>query len=367
MTKIYESQNLIPNTHVGLLSGMAMGSVITQQTLNTFHSAGTNDGLVSQGIARTQEILNNSSSLPRTVIKISSDRETSKLVYTCIKDLTNDPPRESSIQYCPWINIWIDKFGDIFIPQEPHVLISIKLDYRKQLEHNFVIESFGQVDWGDSSCVNTPIPIACSPLIKNGDECFNELLVAFRYDIYILQELGTGIFADNVSIDSRITFFVEKVWIPKILNQKLFGIEGVEKVFVNGDEEGCVIICEPSASIINFIKLDPVNIICNKTSEMVRVFGIEVGRQCLIVELSSIIQGIYKCHIEVLVDYMVWSGKINSISRYSVRQDPDTLKRMSFEEAIRNVITACISGELDPLISISSQITASKRVAPILQ
>ena len=362
VNNIYRSIDLIDNIYAGFLCGMSLGAVITQKTLNTFHSAGSNEG-VSKGSARIQEIFNNSSTLNKTIFTVKNIRDSSKLKFTRFKDLVIDPPHESSLESCLWLDKWIEYFGHVHTPSEPHIIISIKLDFRRQVDKNFYIASMGQINWGDD--INSPIPIACSPLMMEGDACLNELLVAFRYNIDTLRDIGNEILGSNFNFDEILLYFIDKVWIPKFLNIGLYGIEGVEDVFNNGGDS--VIVCDSFSSILDFVHIDPIHIICNKTCEMLRVFGIEVARRCLIIELCSIVPGIYPCHIILLVDYMTWSGKINSISRYSVRQDPDTLKRMSFEEAIRNVVIACINGELDPLVSLSSQIATSKRVISNLQ
>ena len=69
------------NLAIGVLASSAFGAVLTQTTLDTFHNAGCDNDLVSKGIVRIEELLNNSSTLNKITFSISKHIE-EEVVYT---------------------------------------------------------------------------------------------------------------------------------------------------------------------------------------------------------------------------------------------------------------------------------------------
>ena len=356
---MYDNFKLKNNQSIGILAASAIGSELTQSTLNTFHSAGVGNDLVTKGVARIQECANNSSTLNKIIFRIKPTK-LDHIVYTKFEQLIIERPVETCLESCEWIQLWENNFGAVVLPNKPFILISIKIPLSRQLKYDYDIESIKKLNWCNED--NMPIPIACSPLLVKDQYCFNELIVAYIYDSDFINDISQNFLAQEYPLDVKLLYFIERIYIPKLLNMVLFGIQNVERI-IPDDDGGSIIVCNSFASILNFIHLDPVNIICNKTSDMLDIFGIEVARKCLISELINIMPNLLKCNIIVIIDKMTWSGKIDSISRYSARRDPDVLKKISFEEAVRNIIIACVNGEIDYLISTSSKIVASKRIS----
>lgn len=358
--KLKEGTHVPEKISVGLLAAMAIGNNLTQETLNTFHTAGIANELVSKGVSRIQEIFNNSLSLPRTIFTVNTMENMDKLAFTSLGSMCTEDPREVSLQECLWLSEWESNFGNVDVPPGPHVVIAVRIDYRKQLEKKFDLSILQTMTFDSEELPTNPIPLAVSPVLYHDGKCFNEFLLAFTYELDWLIDFGNLVLYDGVDVRQTLLYFVEMLWIPRVLNLPVFGIENVEMVFFDKQYSKSIIVGNMRANLLDVLHISPTTIVCNKASEMVQIFGIEVGKRCLVEELCSIMPGLLVCHIKVLVDYMTWSGKITSISRYSIRQDPDTLKRMSFEEAVRNIICACIGGEVDKLASVSSKIVASK-------
>ena len=361
--------DLVEGQSVGILGATAIGSELTQKTLDTFHAAGTAD-VVIEGVERIQQCLNNSSTINRVFFKVQvAKKDLRHTVYTTLGDVVVQRPKETSIETIEWLSIWESNYGSAkdALPIIPHVLLSVIIPLEKQFEFDVDISTLKHCNFVNEQepwqTTYSPIPIACSPLLSNDSntDFYNELIIAFVYEFENIDEISRGILSPDVDICSKLLYFVERVWIPKIFNIRLFGIKNVLQIISDDRcESKSIILCNSFASLFDVIHIDPIGIVCNKTLEMYNIYGIEVARKCLLVELTEIMTKILPCHVQVIIDIMTWTGRITSITRYSARKT-DVLKRMTFEESVRNVVAACIEGEIDKLSSFSSKIVTSKR------
>jgi hypothetical protein len=339
---------------IGILAASAIGSELTQSTLDSFHMAGIGDDLVIRGVPRIQELLHNSSSLNKIIFTIKHEMDEESIVYTNLaKILFDDILQIKQIEEVEWLNIWEMYYGPVQVPEESHILLKIRLCVKQQLKYKYDISKLKTFQWP-----NLITPIALSPIIQQNESFFNELIIACIYNEVALNELLNNYLAQETPFEHKLLYMREKVWIPRIKNLHLSGIPNVERLLKINNES--LIVCNSFIELSDIIHIDPNNIISNKVSEMYNIFGIEVARRCLIEELCKIMNKILPCHVVTLVDKLTWSGVITAISRYTARKD-DALKRISFEEAIRNIKVACEEGEIDKLCSISSCIVVSKR------
>ena len=340
------------NLPVGILASSALGSELTQTTLDTFHSAGIASGLESR-TSRLQEIFNNTSTLNKILYTLKSDIE-ENIVYTSIKSLVvgKQSPRLVNIEQVEWIKDWATRYGKIEIGND--ILISVCLCLRKQIKNSFPIELLATTRFEFVE------PIAISPLISRGNDLYHQVLFKIERDEALIETIAQTFLDSSVIEADRFLFCFVKIWSPLVLNSYLRGMPGVEsQLKVDGST---LLIASPSIDIQQVIHLDPFRITSNRTSEMLQMFGIEVARRLMIDELGRIMTRILPCHIQIIADTMTWSGKILSISRYTARDFKDALKKISFEEAVRNICKACIDGERDLLMTTDSRIVASKRI-----
>jgi hypothetical protein len=353
-------RTLVDGQSVGILAATAIGSELTQKTLDTFHAAGTAD-VVIEGVERIQQCLNNSSTINRIFFKVGVEKsKLTEVVYTTIGSLVDNRPKwVQNIEEKEWLKVWKHKYGNVVFPEKSHVILSVVLPLKKQILNNFDMSIFKRKSIWKS---NDTLPLAYSPLLFDGVDFYNELLLACTFTQEFVEEMSSNIIAKEFDFYSKLLFFVEKVFIPRALNIHLFGIPNALQIIEDdSNPKRSIILCNSFATIFDVIHIDPFEIVCNKTSEMCAVYGIEVARECLLVELSEIMTKILPCHIEVVINIMTWTGRITSITRYSARKT-DVLKRMTFEESVRNAISACIDGEVDLLSSFSSKIVTSKRI-----
>lgn len=104
----------------------------------------------------------------------------------------------------------------------------------------------------------------------------------------------------------------------------------------------------------------------NSPHEMFEVFGIEAARNCLLKELKNIMIGtgasVNPRHLQIIVDVMVSAGTLMPFTaRGSIRQQLGAYSESSFEQALQAFQRAAVSGNIEPVDSVSTSILIGKR------
>ena len=111
-------------------------------------------------------------------------------------------------------------------------------------------------------------------------------------------------------------------------------------------------------------RVDETRTFSNNMWEIYTLLGVEATRDFLVRELMSVISVdayINQRHVELLVDLMLASGTIMSISRYGIqRNQVGPLAASSFEESLEQFLQAGFYGERDGLTSVSASIICGK-------
>ena len=99
--------------------------------------------------------------------------------------------------------------------------------------------------------------------------------------------------------------------------------------------------------------------------EIYNIFGIEATRQFLIEEFMDVVSSdgtfVNTSHVELLVDMMVYTGSIISISRYGQKKvGSGPLSKASFEESLENFLKAGLNGEKETTDGVSASIILGK-------
>lgn len=102
-------------------------------------------------------------------------------------------------------------------------------------------------------------------------------------------------------------------------------------------------------------QVDAKKTVSNDNLEVLKVLGIEAGRQSLINELRFVFSsyGIYVNyrHISTLVDVMTQRGKLTSITRHGINRvdSAGPLRKCSFEETVEILLEGAMFAEKDLL------------------
>jgi DNA-directed RNA polymerase beta' subunit len=164
----------------------------------------------------------------------------------------------------------------------------------------------------------------------------------------------------------RVIHMEDKV-LPSILDIRVCGVEGVKDIFFEKRKEEWIITTEGSNLYQLFANplIDKTRSMSNDMWEIYEIFGIEAARQFLIEEYMDIVSSdgtfVNASNVELLVDIMVYTGTIISISRYGQKKvGCGPMAKASFEESLENFLKAGVNGEKESANGVSASIMLGK-------
>lgn len=359
ITESYYRSLIDAGESVGILAAQSIGEKQTQQTLNTFHTAGQGNQAVTSGVPRVEELLylgkNPKHSMSTVYLKdeyksIESIRKTigDTITYLSLKDIVIDSDvlvNSDKKYYDKYYRLIYDLSDEI----ECKYSISLIIDMEKLFRYSLSIEcviSILHSKHEHIQCVRSPMVKKCS---KNevDDNIYQTIC---KLDIHI----------DTNSIDledSSDESYVNLILYPSLMRSKICGIDGISDVYFSDNFQ---IIETSGTNLIELMKLNFVDYtrsISNNIWEIYNILGIEGARNYLINEFSSLMTGLNECHILLLVDKMTFKGKLSSITRYTMRnEDRGVFDKASFEESLDHFIKAALYSKKDSTRGVSSSI-----------
>ena len=101
--------------------------------------------------------------------------------------------------------------------------------------------------------------------------------------------------------------------------------------------------------------------------EVNKVLGIEAARNSIIQEIRQVLESqrmdVDVRHIALLADAMTMDGLIRSVGRHGLSgRKAGVLARAAFEETIKHLINAAVTGEEDKLIGITENIIIGQTI-----
>ena len=181
------------------------------------------------------------------------------------------------------------------------------------------------------------------------------------------------IFVDTSDInlpDNRLLFinsenvkeiYLEEVVQPTLYNIIICGIPGIKNIYFNDDENSFETDGSNFQELLGLPFIDSTKTISNNVWDIYNTLGVEATRQFLIEEFMSIMEGINRCHIQLLSEKMTFNGSISSISRYTMRNEEcGPMGKASFEETMDNFLKAGLYGEQEETKGVSASIICGK-------
>ena len=348
-------QSLVSSgTSVGLLSAQSIGSVSTQMTLNSFHSAGLALQLVVSGVPRLLELLNASKKQKVLTSSFSMKKEFNtnidyikKTISHTLKEIKLKELIQKTRITQKRQEIWYDSFFEFF-PNKNNALDEATGCISYMLDKNLLYR------------YNLPLLKIKEMIESRFDGCvviFSPVHVA-QLDIFLFIDITNK--KENLSIEDNFKLFYVDTLRKKIETEMtIFGLAGISDYYIskNSDE---YIINTYGSNLKDIMQLDYVDkesIKTNNLWEVLEISGIEGARLFLLEEMKRILDNVNDKHIMLLVDTMTHSGVIQSISRYSMKKDrTSVLSRSSFEESLDHFTKASFFGEVEPINSVSSNI-----------
>lgn len=317
---------------------MCANGLFVHNTLNSFHSCGIVNTVVHAGVPRFIELINCTKDLKNVYTRLTPKRPITRedighsLIYTTIRHIVRYVEcLATDVMHSDW---WNAEYGRA--PADKGMRIHIDTETLKYRCIPLTFIAF---------CVSkafTDLTIRCSSV--------REGIVDLWVD------------ASRIESPDLERFYLDYL---DPLIQKLFlcGIKGVIDYTIEPD--GSVLVNGDNLpALISHPLFDPRKIYTSQLTSIYNMFGVEAARQFLIDEFMSVLSNdiqINKQHITLLVDAMVYTGTLKSVSRYSIRHKPSVLARVSFEESLENVCSGTVHEEVDQLKTVSSHIMTAKR------
>jgi DNA-directed RNA polymerase beta' subunit len=351
-----------PGESVGILTAQSIGERQTQQTLNTFHSAGMAIKTVITGVPRFSELLNATKEPKARSSQIFFKRNNDSIQN--LRNLIGNTIREFKfknlitkykIHKDKEREDWYDMFDLIYPDNIGYSSLggySISFNMNKELLYEYKISLESIVNRIDSSlegviCVFSPDFLG-------------------KIDIFVdTSEIEVAEDMDN--FEDACRYHLRDVVIPSLFQVHICGIQFVENLFLDkkgnewfGDTEG-----SNFQEILGLSIVDQSRVLSNDMWEIYHTLGIEAARNFLIDEFTSVISSdgtdVNDSHAILLVDLMTFSGNIVAISRYGHKKENcGPMAKASFEESLENFLKAGVFGEKESTNGVSASVMLGK-------
>jgi DNA-directed RNA polymerase subunit A" len=321
------NENLIdPGEPVGIVAAQSIGEPSTQMTLRTFHYAGVRELNVTLGLPRLIELVD-AKKVPSTPLTYLYLQEP----YKYDRDKAMEIARK--IEFTKVANVVsrvdVDLVANaIIIDLDPDMLRD------KGVDIDTVVQALRK-------------SVKRADVITSEENPY-EIIIQYKEPINPLK--------------------VEKLR-DKILNIKLKGVKGVNKVIIQRRGNEYVLVCEGSnlRELMDIEGVDYRRIRTNNVKEVEEVLGIEAARALLIEEIANVLeeQGLEVDirHIMLVADIMTRTGTVKQIGRHGVAGSKESpLARASFEVTVKHLAEAAIRGSLDSLKGVAENVIVGNYV-----
>lgn len=294
---------LVPGDNIGIKCAQSITSSITQSLLNEFHSCGSKK-TTSKGLSRLLELLN----------------MTQKINPVAFHFAAND-----------------DYDGEVEIQPAIYGKDIIKL---VSLDNNCL---YLTCDY--KLCIRAKLTIA---------------IFDFFDDFPGLEWAADAYYRTSLSgLDLDI---IEQTILPQFAATLLSGFKHVYHVENNKAYSNSTSI-DIFYQILRLPSINPIKTWSSNIWDVYNVLGIEAARMFLYSELTEIVDpNLLRIHLEILVNHITFSGTMQSISRYSLRNENIAVfTKVSFEESMQNFLNAVFYQEEEALEEMSSTIVVGNR------
>jgi DNA-directed RNA polymerase subunit A" len=315
--KIKPEWNITCYEPVGVIAAQSLGEPGTQMTMRSFHYAGMAEQ-VPTGLPRLIELVDARKTPKKPIMEVYLDKLCS----------TSQKKAKEVAQ----------KIELVIMHQIANV--TEKLDYKKII---ILLRP------KDVKYYNIAIELVRSKV--------REFMKGSKTHISSKENKITIVFDDKTKLEDirKISLKLNKLHIK--------GVKGIEKaIVVQEDDNFKIFTCGSNIAGVREIKgVDPARIFSNDIKEIEKTLGIEAARNTLIDQLRYVMdsQGLYvdERHFMLLSDAMCFSGEIKSIGRHGLAgAKPSVFARAAFEETVRHLTEAAVTGTIDNLTGVTENI-----------
>uniref|UniRef100_A0A7J3I5J0 DNA-directed RNA polymerase subunit Rpo1C n=1 Tax=Ignisphaera aggregans TaxID=334771 RepID=A0A7J3I5J0_9CREN len=314
-----ENNIIDPGEAVGIVAAQSIGEPSTQMTLRTFHYAGVRELNVTLGLPR--------------LIELVDAKKTPSTPLTYIYLLPEYNSREKAIEIARKIELTR--------------IINVALKIDVDLFNNIITLILDPSMLSDKG-------VTVDDVVKSLQKHLKKVSIAVSeenpYEIAIQFEEPL----DPVKIESTR---------DKILNIKIKGIKGINKVVIQRRGEEYVLVCEGSnlRELMSVEGVDYRRIRTNNIKEVEEILGVEAARTLLIEEIMNVLEeqglDVNIRHVMLVADVMTRTGTVKSIGRHGVAGSKDSvLAKAAFEVTVKQLVDAAIHGDIDLLRGVAENV-----------
>ncbi len=314
---IFAKQEIAYGEAVGIVAAQSLGEPGTQMTMRTFHYAGVAEQVPT--------------GLPRLIELVDAKKKPKKEMMTIY--LTSEYSKNEKKAQEVASELEATCLGDVAKIQEDFEKNRIILKVKPELLEVYSLS-------------------------------FDNILSILKKERFKLKTKKNKI-AIEQSIENRKHPFRELKKLATKLNGILLkGVAGIKKAFVSKDENDEYFIRTVGSNLLGVLKnpkIDKKRVYTNNVVEILSVYGIEAARQALVKELKQVMDmqnlNVDVRHIMLLADAMTSDGVLKSVGRHGLSgQKAGVLARAAFEETVRHLVEAAVSGQSDYLIGVTENI-----------
>ncbi len=311
-----------PGEAVGIIAAQCIGEPGTQLTLRTKHYAGAAEVSVGSGIQRVEEIVDGRSKAKYPTMTIFLE-----------KSLAKDRDKT-------------EKFANSLIDVRLQDVVQLTEDFSSNKINIAIVES------------------AAKERGLKADDLISRIKLGMRN-------------AKSRQRHNSIDFIFSKREpllkirrnLLKLLNNRIQGIRGIEKVLVAREKDEFVVKTSGSnlKNVLKLPEIDPARTISNDIIETSKVLGIESGRTMIFQELYKTLREnnilVDQRHLMLLADLMTFNGEVKGIVRTGItRGKSSPFARAAFEETVKHLLDASFKGEREELQGVVENIIVGQPI-----
>ncbi len=323
--RVYERyvENLVDSHEsVGIVAAQSIGEPGTQMTMRTFHYAGVAEINVTLGLPRLIEIVD-ARKMPSTPVMEIHLKKDKNRTLDHIKKIINTNIERTVLEDVASIDADLPRMSIIVCPRE-------KALKKKDIEIDQLIKK-----------------------IRESNRKIKENQITVENGVITINLMGQK----NISYKTLLNQS------GNLMKAKIKGIDEVNRVIIRHEDDEYVLYTEGS-NIKSVLELDEVDTALTTTNNIIEignVLGIDAARRALFEEARKTLneQGLTvdARHLMLVADVMTVGGSVRAIGRHGVSGEKSSvLARAAFEITANHLLTAGITGEIEPLKGVAENI-----------
>ena len=376
-----------PGEMIGIIAAQSIGEPTSQMTLNTKHSAGVVSS-ANMGVPRIQELLSytkNPKAPQMTVFlnkdtrkdKIKANKIVSNFKHLIIKDLIDSAEAYYHMNSDDSLSKML-KNDNVSVPffinnkkyelDSMPIVFRLKVNLEKMLDKDtnlldiktrfisFWYENFSNLKQVKKNHKKIIGDITKLAILGNND---NIIHIRFSMSSFNYNSITDFL---KIVLNEITLKGMNKIDDSNLIEQRIIEFNNNGEVEVA--KENIIITSGINFNLVNKLRdIDYTRTKCNDISTIVRLYGIEAGRNILYNEFVTAFSSskLNHNHLSVLVDLMTSLGHVISVDRFGLSKlDIDPMTRASFEKTMDHFINAAIYNETDKVEAVSSRIMVGR-------